>query len=311
MRTAWLLPMLVACYAPSAPSGVPCAPAAAGEARCPADQVCLLQGGVERCVPPGTVDVPDAAIDGAPPDGRPGDRDGDGVPDATDRCPDKADPMQYDEDGDGLGDVCDPCPVSSNNADGDGDGVGDDCDPNPAVAGDKIALFDGLNQGVPAGWTRIGTWGAVPGAVSVTGVPNVDAILGSPFNVDPTSTLTTAFVSGGNVPDANAGFGVAHAADAEGVLCGVITDGIRLLALIDVDTDNFINEASYNWTNQTAYITGQVRRNTSFRCYSIDPQGASRSVAGSTNEVPAMARFQLRSRGISGRFLWLLHVESP
>ncbi len=311
MRTAWLLPVLAACYAPSPPSGVPCAPASAGEARCPAEQVCVLQGGVERCVPPGTVDLPDAAIDGPAGDGPPGDRDGDGVLDATDRCPDRADPMQYNEDGDGLGDVCDPCPVSSNNVDGDADGVGDDCDPNPAMVGDKIALFDGLNGGVPAGWTRTGTWGAAPGAVTVTVGPDTDAILGSPFIVDATSTLIAAFVSGENVPDANAGFGVAHVGGAEGVLCGIITDGARRLALIDVDTDNFLNDVAYAWANQTTYITGQVRRGSGFGCYSVNPQGESRNVGGTTDEIPALTRFQLRSRGISGRFLWLLHVESP
>ncbi len=62
----------------------------------------------------------------AGPDGPPGDVDNDGVPNATDLCPNKPDPLQYDEDGDGVGDTCDPCPVSSNNVDDDGDGVGND-----------------------------------------------------------------------------------------------------------------------------------------------------------------------------------------
>jgi len=94
-----------------------------------------------------------------------GDRDGDGVPDASDRCPEFFDPprpldqgQQADSDGDGLGDACDPCPLEAGAActppsvddvdrdgiangsdncpdtanpdqlDGDGDGHGDACD---------------------------------------------------------------------------------------------------------------------------------------------------------------------------------------
>ncbi len=312
MRTVWLWPLLVACYAPSPPSGGPCAPASAGAARCPADQVCVLQGGIERCMPPGGDVSPDAAtVDGPVVDSPPGDRDNDGVPDATDRCPDTPDTKQYNEDGDAFGDVCDPCPVSSNNIDGDGDGVGDDCDPNPAVGGDKIVLFEGFNGGVPMGWPATGTWGAVTGAVTVTVGANTDAFLGPPVNADATSTVIAAFVSGTNVPTSNAGFGVAHAAQGEGVLCGLIAENGRLLALIDIDTDGFFDTVQYAWTNQTAYITGQVRRGNGFSCYSVDPQGASRNVMGNGGEVPPQAQLQLRSRGISGRFLWLLHVDSP
>lgn len=56
----------------------------------------------------------------APPDAPGPDRDGDGVPDATDVCPDFSDPAQEDLDGDGLGDACDP--------DADGDAIPDERD---------------------------------------------------------------------------------------------------------------------------------------------------------------------------------------
>jgi len=57
------------------------------------------------------------------------DRDGDGIPDAIDDCPDVADPDQTNSDGDRWGDACDNCPYTQNNdqADRDGDGVGDRC----------------------------------------------------------------------------------------------------------------------------------------------------------------------------------------
>jgi hypothetical protein len=71
------------------------------------------------------------------------DDDGDGVPSASDNCPDDANPDQADTDQDGAGDVCDPdddqdnapdtadnCPSVSNpdQADTDQDGIGDACD---------------------------------------------------------------------------------------------------------------------------------------------------------------------------------------
>jgi Zn-dependent metalloprotease len=71
------------------------------------------------------------------------DRDGDGVPDETDLCPDDFDPHQLDRDGDETGDACDDdrdgdglanemdvCPgiPGPDQTDTDGDGIGDACD---------------------------------------------------------------------------------------------------------------------------------------------------------------------------------------
>jgi cysteine-rich repeat protein len=57
------------------------------------------------------------------------DGDADGLLDAVDNCPTKANVDQLDGDGDGVGDVCDNCPGISNpgQQDGDSDGVGDAC----------------------------------------------------------------------------------------------------------------------------------------------------------------------------------------
>jgi CSLREA domain-containing protein len=52
------------------------------------------------------------------------DRDGDGVPDPDDNCPDDPNPDQADRDGDGLGDACDPLRIGDrvwNDADRDGE----------------------------------------------------------------------------------------------------------------------------------------------------------------------------------------------
>jgi hypothetical protein len=78
------------------------------------------------------------------------DRDRDGVPDATDNCPDAANHDQADADSDGLGDICDVPPLTDRDrdtvpdgsdncpdqwnpdqADADRDGIGDACDVPP------------------------------------------------------------------------------------------------------------------------------------------------------------------------------------
>jgi hypothetical protein len=75
-----------------------------------------------------------------------GDRDGDGVPDETDHCPEHFDPAQPDADGDGRGDACDLCPAIADPAqtDTDGDRRGDACDPDDD--NDQI-LEDGNGSG--------------------------------------------------------------------------------------------------------------------------------------------------------------------
>jgi subtilisin family serine protease/sugar lactone lactonase YvrE len=59
------------------------------------------------------------------------DRDGDGVLDPVDNCPDRPNPGQEDADHDGVGDLCDDCPLAADpgQTDTDGDHVGDACDP--------------------------------------------------------------------------------------------------------------------------------------------------------------------------------------
>jgi hypothetical protein len=65
----------------------------------------------------------------------PNDRDHDGIPNATDNCPDTANPDQKDTDGDGKGDVCDACPNAA----------------NPGAAGCPATIYDIKTGVVPVG----------------------------------------------------------------------------------------------------------------------------------------------------------------
>jgi hypothetical protein len=81
------------------------------------------------------------------------DRDGDGVHDGIDNCPDIANADQTDTDGDGIGDACDNCPLVANadQSDRDRDGNGDACDPALADSFDDWS-FEG-EQGT-GGWSN-------------------------------------------------------------------------------------------------------------------------------------------------------------
>ncbi len=90
------------------------------------------------------------------------DADGDGIPDASDNCPDVFNPIrpldngvQADFDGDGAGDACDPCPPDANTTtcsafdpdDADGDGIPNATDNCPGVYNPSQADADQRRQG--------------------------------------------------------------------------------------------------------------------------------------------------------------------
>jgi hypothetical protein len=90
------------------------------------------------------------------------DGDGDGIPDATDKCPMVFDPVrpvdngvQGDTDGDGVGDACDPCPLDANTMgctpvdpnDRDHDGVPNSTDNCPDIANPGQADADQDQKG--------------------------------------------------------------------------------------------------------------------------------------------------------------------
>jgi len=94
--------------------------------------VALVARGQGRAiVTPHAMTILDVQL-GMPPTG---DRDGDGVPDGVDNCPDVPNPDQADSDGDGVGDACQKPPPSDGGVDGGGPACGngmldpgEDCD---------------------------------------------------------------------------------------------------------------------------------------------------------------------------------------
>lgn len=83
------------------------------------------------------------------------DRDGDGVPDGEDLCPEVPDPGQQDVDADGVGDACDNCTEAANpgQSDLDGDGLGDPCDAD--ADGDGLTAPDVDCDDLDAGAWRV------------------------------------------------------------------------------------------------------------------------------------------------------------
>lgn len=140
--------------------------------------------------------------------GAPGatDKDGDGLPDATDKCPSVFSPIrpmdggaQADADNDGKGDECDPCPFDANSttcsvvdpndrdhdgvpnatdncpdlanmsqADGDMDGKGDACDACPAASNPGAAGCPATIYAIKSGMVPVGSAVRVTNAL-VTG----------------------------------------------------------------------------------------------------------------------------------------------
>jgi hypothetical protein len=102
--------------------------------------------------------VPDASSYSGP---TPNDKDGDGVPDASDNCPGVFNPIrpmdngkQGDADADGIGDVCDKCPLDAGEScpgvtsqDMDGDGVPNAVDNCPEDANPDQVDKDGDGKG--------------------------------------------------------------------------------------------------------------------------------------------------------------------
>lgn len=164
----------------------------------------------------------DASSDGS---GGNADSDGDGIVDAADNCPAKANADQHDEDLDLVGDACDGCPhVATAATDSDGDGVWDGCDPHPSTPGDMLVRFEPFTGtgNVPAGWMHVGA-----GAMTDWVIAN-DAL-----TVTATDTHVLIFNAGAT----------RHAIDVTlSVLAATTTSGTLQFVTVLTDADDDIEE---------------------------------------------------------------------
>ncbi len=145
------------------------------------------------------------------------DKDGDGIDDASDDCPDVFNPIrpmddgkQSDQDSDGIGDACDKCPLDAANAcarpnaqDIDGDGIVDDLDDCPRVADPSQADGDGDGVGDACDSCPVKNPGATPCPLSIETIRDPKAANHPP--PDAIVVLPPAYVTE-SVSGANGGF---------------------------------------------------------------------------------------------------------
>lgn len=250
------------------------------------------------------------------------DRDGDGVMDPADNCPDDFNPDQGNEDTDLLGDPCDPCPVDTNNADGDSDGVGDMCDPFPNLPGDQLALFEGFHNGMPSGWMVNGTWTAA--GDSVLAAPGVngfaDVYIPSPSAHETvsvggvmTSALGTDYRTFGvqeNAEPATNGFAIVGA-----LLITAASDAVPNTAMVDLfklPSQAALKRTSYAWSVGDELRLWLTRRDSAYVLLGEDiTAGTSKVVMGSDGTTTANPHLGFHVYSASARFEWLMVVTSP
>ena len=296
---------LAACYAPHPPAGEPCA----DSTHCPSEQSCIAG----TCRDKGTAD---AEVDA------PGDRDGDGILDPMDNCPDVANPDQGNEDGDRFGDVCDPCPIDANDSptDPDNDGVADPCDPNPTTPGDSIALFEGFHHGVPTTWSVTGgTAGRKADDATFTVTAANHGEIAPP--IVPAANLTIEMVGEidgelgtGNVDLA---IGVPYDAGSDGgLLCWQFeptagsTTG-RAVQLIEHAARTLLGSTAFAWTTGTPYAFALTRTGTTYTCAIGTLGGMAQTVTGTSAFTSMNPQIVIRTYSGTVRARWLLVVASP
>ena len=269
------------------------------------------------------------AIDGADAGGgsSSADRDGDGVPDSVDNCPDVPNADQANEDGDKLGDACDPCPVEANDnpSDPDGDGVADGCDPNPTTPGDKIVLFEGFNGTgsdlAAAGWQLIGNAQVGGGVVTLVDVAEDYAAIAPPMGGLGDATVSASIVVDAQVGSADSATTIVLPYDPagdQGIFCELyapmaMSSAGRYISLYDSTHGIERGSAALSWTPGAPYrmaLTKHGTGPTSYAC-SVATGTATPTATGTSNVSVASGDVAIATYGASAHAQWLMVVTSP
>ncbi len=295
MYTSMAALVLVAgCFAPHAPSDVPCDPA---RPACPDDQACRATGTGFACLSHAAPDamaevVPDMTVD----------TDGDGISDGADNCPSVANPDQDNYDGDRFGDACDPCPPYANDApiDSDGDGVSDECDPDPATPGDSIVVFDSFRHGLDR-WHATGTWTIVDDGASVDLGVGARAMLELPAPVATRFSVVAAFTAAAlaNPPPYAAGMGVV----SDAIACELVltSGGDSRIALVNTSYETSLASAGHPLALDTPYATAITKTDQVYRCRATPTE-----LTKSSNSASANPELGIRALGARGVFHWTM-----
>jgi hypothetical protein len=273
---------------------------------CPAGQSCSA----------GTCTFSPSSVDAAPVDDASGggvtiaDRDGDGVADDKDNCPDKKNADQVNEDGDARGDACDVCPQISGDpgTDSDGDGIGDVCD--PSAGKDTVWLYDGFHSGLPGGWGKTSHWmwmsatGTVQAMAAGNGTDGSDSEwlitsfvspVNPPDNFSVTMTVVVDQMTGSN-GDHSVGIEIwdqtAMSNTGAGVDCWLdqFPAGSNSMLILDDDFNNphLSRSTSYPWTVGGQYRLTMTRHGGTYTCTVVGPNGSAdtKSLSGPSVAVP-------------------------
>jgi hypothetical protein len=118
------------------------------------------------------------------------DLDGDGLLNEADYC-NAGMGGAFDEDRDLIGDDCDKCPIAQppTTPDPDGDDVDAPCDPDSREPGDRIVVFEGFRNGIPATWAKTGTWEQRGGDAVVTSTTEVSLTTALPLTTSKMAVL--------------------------------------------------------------------------------------------------------------------------